>query len=269
MKIYLGPAGIPITSKGTSTTDGIRRIAELHLDAMEIEFVRGVYMSSQSAKDAGKVAKDAGVLLSVHAPYYINLCNPEKLEASKKRILDSCERAHHLGAWIVVFHPGFYGTLEKTKAFDFVLRACEEMNEKIAKEGWDVKLGLETTGKSSQFGTLDENIEIHKKIRNCMPAVDWAHIFARNVGKIDFREVISKMESTSVNRFHTHFSGIEYTIKGERNHITIEHRKPDFRELAKGLMKSGMKEITIISESPILEKDSFKMKEMLAEAGYT
>ena len=268
MKVFLGPAGVPITSKGSSTVDGIKRVAELGLNAMEVEFVRGVHMGNEAAKQAGQAAKDAGVLLSIHAPYFINLCNPEKVVASKKRILDSCERAHHMGAWVVVFHPGYYGTLEKTKAFEYVLEACKDMHEKIVTQDWSVKLGLETTGKASQFGTLDENIAVHKKIKNCIPAVDFSHIFARNVGRINFAETLKKMEALGLAHCHCHFSGIEYTAKGERNHLTIDHKKPDFAELAKNLLKTRIKNITIISESPILEKDSLKMKEILQKEGY-
>lgn len=267
MKIFLGPAGIPVTAKGSSTKDGIKSVAELGLNAMEIEFVRGVHMGIPLAKEAGKVAKDEGILLSIHAPYYINLCNPEKVEASKKRILDSCERAHHLGAWVVVFHPGYYGNA-KERAFNLVLEACHEMNDRIKASGWDVKLGLETTGKTAQFGTLDENIAIHHKIKNCIPAVDFSHIFARNVGKIDFAEVLEKMEALGLAHHHCHFSGIEYTAKGERNHVTLDHKKPDFGLLTKSLLKTGMKNITIISESPVLEQDSLKMRNILEGAGY-
>jgi len=268
MHIFLGPAGIPATAKGASTADGIRRVAEMGLNAMEVEFVRGVHMSIATAKDAGVVASDAGVLLSIHAPYFINLCNPEKAAASKKRILDSCERAHHAGAWIVVFHPGFYGTLEKTKAFEMVLEECENMNETLLANGWDVRLGLETTGKPSQFGTLDETMAIHRKIKNCVPAVDFSHIFARNAGHIDFHEVLKKMEALNLERHHCHFSGIEYTAKGERRHLTIDHNQPDFSVLAKSLLKTKIKNITIISESPALEKDSMKMLEILKQEGY-
>jgi len=268
MHIFLGPAGIPITTKCSSTADGIKRVAELGLNAMEVEFVRGVHMSVASAKAAGKVAKELDILLSIHAPYFINLCNPEKAAASKKRILDSCERAHHLDAWVVVFHPGFYGSLEKAKAFELVLRACEEMNDKLAAEGWNVRLGLETTGKASQFGTLEENIAIHKKIKNCIPAVDFSHIFARNAGRIDFSETLKKMEALGLPHHHCHFSGIEYTAKGERSHLTLDHRKPDFSQLAQSLLKTRIKNITIISESPILEKDSMKMLEILKQEGY-
>jgi deoxyribonuclease-4 len=268
MKILLGPAGVPVSSKGKSTIDGIRRVAELGLNAMEIEFVRGVHMGIPLAKEAGKAAKDEGVTLSIHAPYYVNLCNPEKLDASVKRILDSCERAHHLGAWIVVFHPGFYGGLSKGESLKRVVEACHGMSEKIESEGWDVLLGLETTGKVSQFGTLDEIAEIHGEVGRCIPAVDFSHMFARNVGRIDFPEVLEKLGSMNLERYHSHFSGIEYTVKGERKHVPIERKKPDFSLLAKSLMESNLRGISIISESPLLEQDSLKMRDALEKEGY-
>lgn len=268
MKVFLGPAGVPVSAKEHSTIEGIKRVAELGLQAMEIEFVRGVTMKNELAKQAGKVAKDRGILLSIHAPYYINLCNPEKVDASKKRIIDSCERAHYLGAWIVVFHPGYYGDLSKEEAFARVLKACKDMGGFIKKKGWSVRLGLETTGKVSQFGTLDENIELHKKISNCVPVVDWAHLFARSKGKVNFKEVIEKIEGLNLTKYHSHFSSIEYTDKGERRHLTIDHGKPDFEEIAKLLLKSRIKQITLISESPVLEQDSMKMRDILEKAGY-
>ena len=267
MKIFLGPAGIPISSSGSTTQEGIKRVADLGLNAMEIEFVHGVNMSIGSARAAGKIAKELDILLSVHAPYYINLCNPEKAEASKKRIIDSCERAHHLGAWIVVFHPGFYGS-SKENAFNMVLEACESMSEKIEREGWNVYLGLETTGKSSQFGTMEENAGVHKKIKRCIPVVDFSHIYARNNGRISFGEVLEKMAELRLPRYHCHFSGIEYTEKGEKRHLEISSKRPDFGELAKSLVKSNIKEIAIISESPLLEQDSLKMIKMLEGVGY-
>jgi len=94
-----GTAGVPNCSKDRSTVGGIRTIKELGLDAMEVQFVRGVRMNVERAREVRDVANSLGIELSVHAPYYINLASDEKIkqEQSKKRILDSCERGHHLG----------------------------------------------------------------------------------------------------------------------------------------------------------------------------
>ncbi len=179
MKIYLGPAGNCATSKEEGTIGSFRRIVELGLGCQEVEFVRGVYMNNDVAEKVGKEAKRLGIKLSVHAPYYINLCNPEKLGDSQLRILDSCERGHRMGADVVVFHPGYYGDLEKEEALEIVRNACKDMAAVLQKNKWNVKLGMETTGKVSQFGTIGEILEISKKIKKFVPVIDWAHLYAK------------------------------------------------------------------------------------------
>jgi len=268
MKIFLGPAGVPLTSKKSDTLSGIERVAELSLGAMEVEFVRGVKMGNDLAARAGEVARRLGVKLSVHAPYYINLCNPEKATDSRKRILDSCEKANSMDAWVVVFHPGYYGKLEPDEALDMVYNACLEMSDFLGKNGWDVRLGLETTGKVSQFGTLDEILAICKKVKYCVPVIDWAHLYAKYQGAVDFKKILKRVTDAGHGKIHTHFSNIEFTDKGERRHLTIDKKKPDFSEVAKVILKSGLQEITIISESPVLEKDSLVMKKELEMLGY-
>jgi deoxyribonuclease-4 len=268
MRILLGPAGIPMSSRGHDTISGIERVAELSLQAMEIEFVRGVKMGSELAAEAGKAARKLGIRLSVHAPYYINLCNPEKAEASQRRILDSCARAHLMGAGVVVFHPGYYGSLSKEEAFSMVKGACQDMSAVLKKEGWDVRLGLETTGKVSQFGTVDEILAVCAEVKSCVPVIDWAHLHAKYQGRADFGGIISKVTSAGYRTLHTHFSNIEFTEKGERRHLTLGHGQPDFREVAKLILESEVEEITIISESPVLEQDSMVMKKELEKLGY-
>jgi deoxyribonuclease-4 len=260
---YLGPGGLPTITEG-DTIQGLKDLKKLDLNALEIEFVRGVYLKKDKALEIGKLAKKLGIKLSIHAPYFINLCNPQKIKMSQKRILDSCEIAHYLEAEYVVFHPGYYGALSPEKAYYLVKKSCEELVSIIDKNRWSVTLGLETTGKKSQFGTLEENLQISKEINGCAPVIDFAHIFARNSGKIDFGEVLDKVKN--FKELHTHFSGIEFTEKGEKRHLEISVKKPNFEDLARELVNRGFnkkKDITIISESPILEQDSLKMKKIL------
>jgi deoxyribonuclease-4 len=261
--IYLGPGGIPTITEG-DTIQGIKDVKKLGLNAMEIEFVRGVYLKKDKAIEVGKVAKKLGIKLSIHASYYINLCNSSKIKVSQKRILESCEIGNYLGAKYVVFHPGYYGNLDPEKAYLLIKKSCEELRKIIDRNDWNVVLGLETTGKKSQFGTLEENLRISEEVKGCVPIIDFAHIFARNGGKINFSNVLEKVKK--FKEIHTHFSGIEFTEKGERYHLTISSKKPNFEELAKELAKrkfNKKRDIIIISESPILEKDSLKMKRIL------
>jgi len=262
--IFLGPAGTPTITKGGSF-EAVKDVAKLGLNAMEVQFTHGVRMGMQLAEEVGQEAKKHNVLLSIHAPYYINLCSDEKekIVASKKRIEESILRAELLGAGIVVFHPGFYGKLEKEEAFDRVLVVCKELAKKTPRS---VKLGLETGGKSGSFGTIEEIVKVCKKVNRCSPVIDFAHIFARQVGKIDYKKVLDTVKPLRLKHLHTHFSNIDYTAKGERAHLVLDHRPP-FEPLAQEVLKRKL-DITIISESPILEQDSLKMKRLFERLKY-
>ncbi|MEJ2164141.1 MAG: TIM barrel protein, partial [Desulfobacterales bacterium] len=104
--IKVGPAG----SEGLGNLKGLQKVAAMGLDCMEVAFTYGVRMDLKAAEALGDLAKEKGIILSVHAPYYINLASAEKdkFAASCKRILDSCEKAHAMGAQNVSFHAGFY-----------------------------------------------------------------------------------------------------------------------------------------------------------------
>ena len=276
MKIWLGPAGIPIASKGKSTLEGIKCVSDLKLNGFEVEFVRGVKMSSDMAKKVGELSKKLKVRLSIHAPYYINLCSKEteKVKASKQRIIRSVERAHDMHADIVVFHPAYYGKLLEREAYQRVKEACEDINDTLNDKGiTDVKLGLETTGKVSQFGTLDEIVQICEELKYCSPVIDWAHIFARQAGRINFSNIFNKVSVLKPKHLHTHVSCIEFSpvgmkgIGNERYHLPLNTKKPDFKPLVKEILKRKI-DITLISESPILEQDALVMKKMFEENGY-
>lgn len=249
--IRIGPAG----SAGLGNEKGLEKIHELDLNAMEIEFTYGVRMSDAAAKKIGGMARDFDIGLSVHCPYYINLASMEKakIEASKKRVLDSCEKAHLLGARYIVFHAGFYQGRDKKEIFDLISEGIKDLLKTVKKNRWDVVLAPETTGKGSQFGSLDELLELRGQT-DCELCVDFAHILARQ-GSIDYDDVFDKLKG--IKHIHGHFSGIEYTEKGERRHVITE--KNIIAPLVKKILEHKVN-ITIINESPDPINDSMKMK---------
>ncbi|MEM5793293.1 MAG: TIM barrel protein [Candidatus Aenigmatarchaeota archaeon] len=264
MALFIGTGGTPISSKGRSTLSGLERIKELGLNAMEVEFVRGVNMKEDMAKEVGDLAKELKIKLSIHAPYYINLASGDKKKVndSKRRIIESCERGFDMGAEIIVFHPAYYGKLSKEECYHIVKRECESMVDTLRTKGIkNVLLGLETTGKKSQFGTLDECIKIAKEVKGCMVVVDWAHIYARNGGNVNFGEIIEKVMKVTKS-IHSHFSCINFSESGERNHLTLDAKKPDYSELVREIKHRKM-DITLISESPNLEEDALYLKNMI------
>ena len=257
MIIKLGPAG-----SGGNTLKGINHIKELGLHAMEVEFVRGIHMSNELAKEVGNLAETLKIELSVHAPYFINLnsAEKEKIEASKKRIITSCERANYLGAKIIVFHAGYYGKISKEETFNNICEAIKDVISEIKKRKYNVKLAPETMGKVNVFGKIDEIKKLMSET-GCGCCVDLAHIKALNHGRIDYNEILNKFHGD----LHCHFSGIEYGEKGEKNHKITSSE--EIHELSKALLKSG-RNITIINESPDPVGDSIRTKKELEKLGY-
>ena len=251
--IKIGPAG----SEGLGNLKGVSKVAEMGLDCMEVEFTYGVRMSLASAKEVGALAKEKGIILSVHAPYYINLASAEeeKFVASKKRILDSCERAHMMGAQNVTFHAGFYQKRSHEATYQLIQKALVELKKTISRRRWKVTLCPEVTGKASQFGSLEEILRLMKE-SGCGLTVDFSHLYARHQGEVDYGEILDKLPDT----FHAHFSGIEYGEKGERKHIRTTEQF--FTPLARELVRRNL-DITIISESPRPYEDAAMMKNVL------
>jgi deoxyribonuclease-4 len=225
------------------------------LSLCEVAFTHAIYMKNDTAKIVGDYAKKKDIILTIHAPYFINLTSLDKIkiEASKKRILDSCERGHYLGAKEVTFHAAYYGDLPKDEVYDKVKDEIEDMQKEIAKNKWDVKLSPETTGKGSQFGDIDELLRLRKET-GCSLTIDFAHIFARQNGQIDYDELFDKIKSLPY--LHVHFSGINFTSKGERNHVPLT--KEFFLPLAKHL-KRWNKPAWIVCEAPEPVSDAEKM----------
>jgi deoxyribonuclease-4 len=252
--IRVGPAG----SGGRGNLEGIRRVARMKLDCMEVEFTYGVRMSLEDAREAGALARAKGITLSVHAPYYINLASDEsvKLAASKQRILDSCQRADALGARRVVFHAGFYQKKTAEQTYALIKKAIVEIQQVILKNKWKVELFPETTGKPSQFGSVQELLKLRKDT-GCGICVDFAHLYARQQGQIDYAKILKKLPK----KFHAHFSGIAYGPKGERKHLKTTPKF--FKPLAEALLQTS-RDVSLICESPRPYRDAAMMKRVIA-----
>lgn len=267
-KLLFGTAGVPASSKGRSTIDGVARVRELGLDCMELEFVQGVRMGEKTAEEVNAAAAKEGVALSVHGPYYINLnaAEKEKLDASVQRIYDSARIGSICLATNIVFHPAFYLKDDKKIVYDRVLDLLRKLAGRLEDENIPVTLRPETTGKATQFGDVDELLSLSAEIDGVLPCFDFSHIHARD-GKHntyeEFTAVFEKIEKTlgkdGLKTMHCHISGIEYTAKGERNHLILEESDMNYKDLMK-VFKEFKACGTIICESPNLEIDALLMK---------
>lgn len=269
-KLLFGTAGVPKSATGTSTVSGIQRIAELGLDCLEVEFVQGVKMGSDTADKVRDAAEKLGVALSVHAPYYINLNSEEqgKRLASQERILSSARVAERCGAQSVVVHLGFYGKEKPEAAYEEIKKGLQEVVSILKKERSPVILRPETMGKKRQFGSLEEVLLLCREMDGVQPCVDFSHIHARD-GKantyLEFHRILNKISKKlgedALKDMHIHISGSVYNEKGEMKHVNLEESDFLFDEWIQALKDFGVRGM-LICESPEQDKDALMLKNL-------
>jgi deoxyribonuclease IV len=275
-----GPAGVPPMFRlmGAITSDVPRLLRAEGLDAFEYEAVQWgpkPQIKEENARQLGEEARSNDIRLSMHGSYYVNLAGKrEVVEASKRRLIACATAADWMGAYVIVFHTGFYGRFEKDFAFKTCVDALKEVTAEMRSLGLKVKIGPETMGRKFQVGSLEEILSINEQVEGTQLVVDWGHLHARELGRFkktgDIREVAEKIEqklgTETLRNMHCHFSAIEFNAQGERQHHTLDEKRygPDFRLLAEVIADFGMHP-TMICESPILDVDARKMQATLRE----
>ena len=276
-----GPAGVPRDFKELKlpVEEFPKYLREEGLDAFEYQATRWgpkPQMKRESAEKLGDNANEQDVWLTVHGSYFVNLCGKEEtIEASKNRLVACVTAAEWMGAHTVVFHPGFYGKRSREEALKLCTKAMKEVIERLKALGiTKVHIGPETTGKKSQLGSLNEILTLCESVEQTEPAIDWAHIHARDGGLIktkdDYAKILDEIEkrhgTEAVKNLHVHYTPVEFTEKGEKVHHTIAEPEygPSFRPFAELIHELDLKPV-VISESPVLDKDSIKMREVLLQ----
>ena len=267
--LHFAVAGSPLSTPSPGgSVEGLKRAHKLGITAMELEWVQRVPMNKGRMDEIRSVAEDLDMYLTVHAPYFVNLNAKEKakLEASKKRIIHALEMAQLAGAKSVCVHPAFYLGMDPKVAYKNVDKAISEIMKIKKKVAPNVNLALETMGKGTQFGSLEELLKLGKKYK-IYPAVDVAHMHARSNGKWntkkEFNQVFDMYEKylgkKSLKEMHIHYSGIMYTEKGERKHLPFKKSDAAWKEFVEVLKKRKIGGV-VVCESPIMEKDTLLLK---------
>jgi deoxyribonuclease-4 len=272
-RLRFGTAGIPLSTlreKSVNTMNGIRKVRELGLEAMELEFVRQVNISEDLAPKVKEVAKINDVTLTCHGQYFINLnSTPEIVEASMKRIYQAAKIASLCGAYSMTFHAAYYLKQEPQLVFDKVKYSLGKVIGALQDEGHKIWIRPETTGKATQWGDLKEILALSQELEQVMPAIDFSHLHARTAGKNntleEFRGMLIDVEKAlgreGLDNMHIHVSGIEYGQKGEKNHLNLEESDLNYKDLIKAWKEFKIKG-AVISESPNIERDAILMQKI-------
>lgn len=267
-KLNFGTSGIPLRTENPSTENGIKKVHELGLDAMELEFVRNVNINENKAPEIKKIAEKEDVVLTCHGQYYVNLNAEleEKIEASKNRIMHAAKIAYLCGAYSVCFHAAYYMKQEPKLVYDKVKEALKDVTKKLKDKGYDIWIRPETTGRRAQFGTLEEILKLSQEIENVMPCIDFSHLHARtkaNNTHEEFNDLLGMVEKAlgreGLNNMHIHLSGINYGDKGEKNHLNLRESDMNYADLLNVFKAFKIKGV-IIGESPNVEVDALFLK---------
>ncbi|MBQ8887315.1 MAG: TIM barrel protein [Candidatus Gastranaerophilales bacterium] len=269
-KLHFLTAGLPLSSEGKGYKKGLNIINEMDLDGLEVEFVHGVRMNDANQALVQEFSKQQDKLVTCHGPYYINLNSQEeeKIEASVERILETARMGQKIGAYSITFHAAFYMKQTPEEVYKTIYKSMERICSTLEAENNNIWIRPETTGKGTQWGTLEEIVQLSKEFKNVLPCIDFAHIHARNNGIYNTYDEFSKMleyvgkelGNDVFNNFHAHLAGIEYSVKGEKNHLIFEESDMNYKDLLKVFKEFNVKG-ALVCESPNIELDTKLLKD--------
>lgn len=265
-KLLFGISGLPIGSgiKRINYASGINYVKSIGLDAMELLFVRNVNVTDKNKDIILKTKLDNDFYLSAHGSHYINLNadEAEKQEQSMERIIKAVEGLSKVKGKSLIFHPGFYLKDSKEEAYNTI----KENLLKLPHE--EVDFRLETTGKGTQFGTLEELVSLCKEVKSCKLCIDFSHIHARGNGCLkDYKDfakilqyVLNELGRPALDDMHIHMGGINYNEKGEKHHLPLLESDFNYIECLKAIKDFNVKGCVIL-EGPLVEKDALLLKD--------
>lgn len=275
MSARFGPAGNAADFPYKTSERAPAWIAAQGLDCYEYQCGKGVHIGEESARRIGAAAELAGIVLSLHAPYFINLANPDPDSRQKTigYITAACRAADWMGARRVVIHSGALMGRTRRQAMEIALPALSAVLAACDDAGFGhIALCPETMGKINQLGDLDEVLELCGLDERLIPCVDFGHLYARSLGREDGEEamarILDKMAAAlgqeRASRFHSHFSHIEFTPKGgEKCHRTFEGDGgygPDWTPLARQVAARGWSPTFICESAGTQARDAAEMK---------
>ena len=275
MSAIFGPAGNAESFPYKSSAEAPRWLRELGLDCYEYQCGKGVHVGEDTARKVGLAAREHGIVLSLHAPYFINLANPdpEALQKTIGYITGACLVAGWMGAGRVVIHSGALMKRTRWEALDTALDSLREVIKACDGAGFShIALCPETMGKINQLGDLDEVLELCTLDERLVPCVDFGHLYARSLGADEgekvFGRMLDRMEQVlgaeRASRFHSHFSHIEFTPNGgEKCHRTFADDGgygPDWAPLAQAVAWRGWSPTFICESAGTQAEDALEMK---------
>lgn len=277
MSAKFGPAGTGDDFKAKGFKSSLQvpdYLVSMGLDHFEYQCGRGVNIGLDKATELGKIARNKGISISLHAPYYISMSSveEEKRLNSVNYILSSARAVKAMGGDRIVVHTGSCGKISREEALALAIDTMKLSQKALDDEGLsDIHICPETMGKVNQLGTLYEVLELCKIDERIIPCIDFGHLNARDLGilkeKSDFERVLVEIKNQlgdfRFKNFHSHFSKIEYTTGGEKRHLTFEDNVygPDYEPVMELVAKYNLTPTFVCESAGTQAEDAKKMKD--------
>ena len=278
IKAKFGPAGTALSFKEMGYKKSVQLgeyLTKFGLNHFEYQCGQGVRVSEESAKEIGAALRNAGISVSVHAPYFISLSSveEEKRLNSVNYILASAKAVSAMGGDRIVIHSGSCSKMTREEALELAKNTMKLAREELVAQGLEnIRCCPETMGKINQLGDLHEVMELCKIDESFIPCIDFGHLNARTFGSIkdksDYEKILDTIEnelgSERLKTFHSHFSKIEYTEKGgEKKHLTFADTVygPQFEPLMELVAKKNLAPTFICESDGTQTEDAKTMKD--------
>ena len=281
MSAKFGPAGNSLSFAAMGYKHSLQvpeYLTKMGLDAFEYQCGRGVNIGIDKATELGNIAREKGITLSLHAPYYISMSSVEEAKRlnSINYILASARAVNAMGGNRIIVHTGSCGKISREEALILAIDTMKKSIEALDNEGLGhIHICPETLGKVNQLGTLGEVLALCSIDERLIPCIDFGHLNARDLGCFKtladyekvFTEIKDKLGGDRLKTFHSHFSKIEYTTGGEKKHLTFEDTVfgPDFEPVMELTYKYGASPTFICESDGTQAEDALSMKKYYEE----
>jgi len=291
MSVKFGPAGVPLSCKGRTIVEGMDDIIALGLETMEVQTVRMIQPQHfDQYWQAGVLANKTGFEMNIHGPYYSELLgNRVELGRSLAKIEATLQAARTINARHITLHTGHYGASGRGReANEHVANIFAGVVERLEtiwhdddddfpvfpwiKNGTPSKVGVETSGRQDLWGSLEEVLEVVNHVEGTVPVLNIAHIHARGHGSMrtseDYGELFDQVRETiGTKEFYCHFSGVDHRSGNAQFYTQIKKSDLNFEPLAEFIVEDGgWLDITLISDSPLLEHDAMYMLQSIEKS---
>src|SRR5690348_16207955 len=253
--LHYGPARVPSRE---SPEEAIELLQERGFTACEIDFEGKFWMDYPWAERFGELAREAGIVLSVHAPIAGFMGHAErgkKLNMAFGMLDHSAGIAKAAGAEVVVFHPGFLLNRSRENAIEAVVEQLGELRARLEKKDRLVPFGVEVMGRVRDLGSIEDVCAVASRVDFVQPVLDFAHMHATSDGAFldvdTFADALAKADAvmTPEQPFHIHFSDIQYANRNETKHLPYGEGTLRAEPLREALGRFE-RPATVISESP-------------------